>query len=61
MKNNKKIKPFSKPIYITRPIFPSLKEYTKELKDVWESQWLSNNGSKHQLLEKKVVKTPTQH
>jgi dTDP-4-amino-4,6-dideoxygalactose transaminase len=50
------MKTFCKPIYITRPIFPNLQEYTKELKDVWKSQWISNNGPKHQLLEKKIKK-----
>ena len=52
--NNKKIKPFSKQIYITRPIFPNLKEFTRKLDDIWKSQWLSNNGPKHQLFEKKI-------
>lgn len=47
---------FSKPIYITRPVFPNLREYTNELKDVWKSQWLSNNGPKLLLLEKKIKK-----
>lgn len=50
------MKAFSKPIYITRPIFPNLKEFTKELKDIWKSQWVSNNGPKHQLFEKKIKK-----
>jgi dTDP-4-amino-4,6-dideoxygalactose transaminase len=54
--NNKKILPFSEPIYITRPIFPSIREYTNELKDVWKSQWLSNNGPKLLLLEKNIKK-----
>lgn len=48
------INKFKKPIYITRPILPNLKEFTKELDDVWKSQWLSNNGPKHQLFEKKI-------
>ena len=47
-------KPFIKPIYITRPIFPDLKEFTKELELVWRSKWLSNNGPKHQQFEKKI-------
>ena len=54
--NNKKILPFAEPIYITRPIFPDLKEFTNELKDVWKSQWLSNNGPKLLLFEKKIKK-----
>lgn len=46
---------FAKPIHITRPIFPDLKEFTKELNPVWKSQWLSNNGTKHELFEKKIM------
>lgn len=48
------MKKFTKPIYVTRPIFPDLKEYTKQLQDIWASQWISNNGSKHQLFERKI-------
>tara|TARA_Y100001973_G_C5205042_1_gene340886 strand:+ start:674 stop:1783 length:1110 start_codon:yes stop_codon:yes gene_type:complete len=36
---------------VTRPLFPSLDEYTEQLKEIWSSQWLSNNGQKHQQLE----------
>lgn len=50
------MKKFPEPIYVTRPIFPKLKEFTKELQDVWASQWISNNGPKHQLFEKKIKK-----
>jgi dTDP-4-amino-4,6-dideoxygalactose transaminase len=48
------IKSFSEPIYTTRPIFPKLKEYTGELKGVWKSKWLSNNGQKVQKLESEI-------
>ena len=50
------MKKFPKPIYITRPILPSIEELTKELKDVWKSQWLSNEGPKNVLFEKKLQK-----
>jgi len=50
------IKPFKKPIYITRPLLPSLNKFNKKLKDIWASQWLTNNGSQHQLLEKRLTK-----
>lgn len=36
---------------VTRPLFPNLSSYTSQLEDVWHSQWLSNNGAKHQELE----------
>lgn len=50
----KVIKPFSEPIYITRPIFPDLDEVRQKLQEIWDSQWLSNNGPQHQLFEKKI-------
>lgn len=48
------MKKFTKPIYVTRPIFPDIKGYTKQLQDIWKSQWISNNGPKHQLFERKI-------
>ncbi len=48
------IKPFEKPIYVTRPLLPDLRELTKKLEEVWASQWLTNNGPQHVLLEKKL-------
>jgi dTDP-4-amino-4,6-dideoxygalactose transaminase len=50
------IKPFSQPIYVTRPILPSLKEYTDELKEVWSTKWLSNDGHKQRKLEAEIKK-----
>jgi dTDP-4-amino-4,6-dideoxygalactose transaminase len=55
------MKPFSAPIYVTRPLLADLKDVYRELQDIWESQWLTNGGAKHQLLEeelKKVLKVP---
>ncbi len=59
--NNSNFQPFEKPIYITRPILPDLNEVTKKLQEIWGSQWLTNNGPQHQLLEEKlkeVLKVP---
>lgn len=53
--------PFEKPIYITRPLLPDLNEVKKKLQEVWDSQWLTNNGPQHQLFEgklKEVLKVP---
>jgi len=50
-----KIKPFDKPIYVTRPLLPNLKEVTHKLEEVWESQWLTNNGPQHISLEEKLT------
>lgn len=48
------IKPFFQPIYVTRPLLPDLHELTKKLQEVWDSQWLTNIGNQHRLLEKKI-------
>ncbi|MGA2159067.1 MAG: DegT/DnrJ/EryC1/StrS family aminotransferase [Dehalococcoidia bacterium] len=48
------IKPFKEPIYVTRPLLPDLKEFNKELEEIWASKWLSNNGPKHQKLEEEI-------
>ncbi|MFA5828068.1 MAG: DegT/DnrJ/EryC1/StrS family aminotransferase [Candidatus Shapirobacteria bacterium] len=50
------MKPFKKPIYITRPLFPPLAAFNGKLKEVWKSKWLSNNGIQLQTLEKKIKK-----
>lgn len=51
------IKPFSEPVYITRPLFPDINKFTMYLKEVWDSKWLSNNGKQHQNLEIILEKT----
>jgi len=38
------IRRFDKPIYVTRPFLPPLEEFYEGIKEVWESQWLTNNG-----------------
>jgi dTDP-4-amino-4,6-dideoxygalactose transaminase len=38
------IKPFEKPIYVTRPFLPPLEEYTEALKEIWDNRWLTNDG-----------------
>lgn len=42
---------FTDPIYVTRPLLPDLDRVTAKLRDVWESQWLSNGGAQHRTLE----------
>ena len=38
------IKPFAKPIYVTRPFLPPLEEFRQGLEEIWENKWLTNNG-----------------
>lgn len=37
-----------KQIFVTRPSMPTLDEYIDEIRDIWESHWLTNMGVKHQ-------------
>ncbi len=43
-----------KKILVTRPSLPPIEEYIAELRDIWESQWLTNIGPKHNLLENEL-------
>ena len=38
------IKPFEKPIYVTRPFLPPLDEFRQGLEEIWETAWLTNYG-----------------
>lgn len=40
-----------KRINVTRSSMPEFEEYVNEIKDIWESRWLTNMGSKHNALE----------
>ena len=41
-------------INVTKSSIPSLEEYTEEIKDIFESCWLTNMGVKHQELQKRL-------
>ncbi len=38
------IKPFEKPIYVTRPFLPPLYEFKQGLEEIWANRWLTNDG-----------------
>lgn len=38
-------------INVTRSSMPSIEEYCEEIKDLWDSRWLTNMGAKHKQLE----------
>ncbi|MGN0419542.1 MAG: DegT/DnrJ/EryC1/StrS family aminotransferase [Acetatifactor sp.] len=38
-------------IYVTRSSMPSYEEYCGEIKDLWETHWLTNMGSKHKQFQ----------
>jgi len=44
-----------KPIWVTQPSLPPLKEFIPYLEDIWERKWITNNGYYHQEFEKKLA------
>ena len=42
---------FDNPIYITRPLLPSRGSMYRKVDEIWDSQWLTNNGPQHELFE----------
>ncbi|MGA4516240.1 DegT/DnrJ/EryC1/StrS family aminotransferase [Solibacillus silvestris] len=44
----------SKSIAVVQPSMPSYEEYLEEIKDLWETRWLTHSGPKHQTLEKEL-------
>lgn len=43
-----------KRILVTQTSMPPFEEYVEEIRDIWESHWLTNMGPKHNLLESKL-------
>lgn len=51
----------SKKIQITESSMPPMEEFIDQIKDLWDTKWLTNSGIKHQELEgelKKYLKVP---
>lgn len=40
-----------KQITVTSPLLPNLDEFNDFLRQIWDSKWITNNGSFHQKLE----------
>ena len=48
-------------ITVTQPLLPNLDEYNLLLKEIWDSKWITNNGTFHKQLEqalKEYLKVP---
>lgn len=45
-----------KKILVTQSSIPTLEEYVEEIKPLFESRWLTNNGEKHKKLEEELKK-----
>lgn len=43
-----------KEILVTRSSMPTLDEYVDEIRDIWDSHWLTNMGSKHKRLQSEL-------
>ena len=43
-------------ILVTRSSMPGYEEYCEEIKDLWESHWLTNMGAKHRQLQAELEK-----
>jgi len=41
-------------INVTRASLPPFEEYCGEIKELWDSHWITNNGAKHRELENKL-------
>lgn len=50
------MKPFSSPIYVTRPLLPDLTKVQEKLQEIWDNKWLTNCGPQHKLLEEALTK-----
>lgn len=44
-----------KQITVTSPLLPNLDEFNEMLKQIWDSKWITNNGSFHKQLEKELA------
>lgn len=42
-------------ITVTSPLLPSLDDFQAELRKIWDSKWITNNGSYHRLLERELA------
>jgi len=45
----------NKSIQVVIPSMPRIEEYIEEIKDLWDSHWLTNMGEKHKKLEAKLI------
>ena len=43
-------------ILVTKSSMPSFKEYCEEIKELWDTHWLTNDGNKHKQLESELSK-----
>lgn len=42
-------------ILVTRSSMPEIEEYIEEIKDIWDTHWLTNMGAKHKQLQRELI------
>lgn len=42
-------------IFVTSPLLPSIEDFTEQVKEIYDSKWLTNMGSKHKALEEALT------
>lgn len=45
-----------KRILVTQPSMPGLEEYMEEIRELWDSRWITNMGVKHRELEERLAR-----
>lgn len=43
-----------KNILVTRSSMPSIEEFVEEIKEIWDTHWLTNMGPKHKKLQEEL-------
>ncbi len=43
-------------ILVTKTVLPGLDEYIEEIRDLWETRWITNIGVKHRQLQEALEK-----
>lgn len=38
-------------IFVTSPLLPDIEDVYEQIKEIYDSKWLTNMGSKHKFLE----------
>jgi dTDP-4-amino-4,6-dideoxygalactose transaminase len=48
------VAPFAEPIYVTRPLLPSLEAFNERLGEIWAARWLTNAGEQNERLTRAI-------
>lgn len=42
-------------ILVTKSSMPAMEEYIEEIRDIWDTHWLTNMGPKHKQFQQKLL------